>query len=989
MSAGEHISTPPSPAPEDCLVGGGEMGALMRACDWASTPLGPVAEWPQSLRTSVSICLNSRFAMLIWWGDDLVMLYNDAYRKVLGNKHPWALGRAGREVWPEIWDIVGTMLQSVRETQQATWSDDLLLLLERHGYSEECYFTFSYSPIRDESGGIGGIFTPVAETTEKVIGERRLRTLRDLAARSVEARQVDDACRIVTETLATNPDDIPFSLLYMREDGSPTHLAGKSGLDDAVPVEWPVESIFETGQAELITNVAEQFASLPNEAGSSPVQQALLLPVTLPGHAAPTAVLVAAVSPRKALDGEYRAFFDLVAGHVAVALAEATAYEEERHRAEALAALDHAKTTFFSNVSHEFRTPLTLILGPVEDALAAHGQVSGADLEAVHRNSLRLLRLVNTLLDFSRLEAGRLEAHFEPTDLAAETAGIAGVFRSTIERAGLRLVVDCPPLPEPVYIDRGLWEKILLNLLSNALKFTMAGEIAVRLRATPEAVELTVQDTGIGIASDELPRLFERFHRAAEAAGRTHEGTGIGLALVQELVILHGGIVRAESTLNQGSQFMVTIPRGTAHLPTESISNVSGSSSPQTAPQYLADALRWTKSEETSLVPATTPHGHILVADDNADMREYIQRILGTRHEIETVTDGKAALEAIHRRRPDVVLSDIMMPRLDGLGLLAALRADPETSSLPVIFLSARAGEEARVEGLEAGADDYLVKPFSARELLARVGTHLELARARRAAYDHERQIAVTLQQALLAVPPENAFPGLELRTEYEAALDDADVGGDFLDAFNLPDGRVALVVGDVSGKGLEAAAHTAEIKYALRALLREYPSPEIALTRLNSVLCDAHSLDHAPREGFICLSLAVVNTRTGDLLFSAAGAEPPLIMRAAGGAEAVPVRGTPLIVSPKAEYQTVQGKMEPGDLLLMVTDGITEARRDREFFGYEGLMQSAQRTQGLNTLSQITQTILQDARSFGGGLFRDDVCLLLARRNISGINQN
>ena len=984
MSAPEHNLTSFAATPEDCLAGGGEMGALMRACDWASTPLGPVAGWPQSLRTSVSICLNSRFALLVWWGDDLTMLYNDAYVTVLGSKHPQALGRAGREVWPEIWDIVGTMLQGVRDTGQATWSDDLLLLLERHGYAEECYFTFSYSPIRDESGGIGGIFTPVAETTKKVIGERRLRTLRDLAACSAEARQVEDACRLVADTLAKNPYDIPFAALYLLNDDATARLAGTSGFAESNIPDWPFVGVIEAGQEELLTGVEAQFGPLPQGAWGLPVQQTLLLPVTLPGHTTPSAVLVAAVSPRKELDEEYRAFFGLVAGQVAVTLAEATAYEEERQRTEALAALDRAKTTFFSNISHEFRTPLTLILGPVEDALNTQQAVGGAELEAVHRNGLRLLRLVNTLLDFSRLEAGRLEAHFESTDLAAETEGIAGVFRSAIERAGLRLIVDCPPLPEPIFVDRGLWEKILLNLLSNALKFTSQGEITVRLRSTPEVAELTVEDTGIGITPEEMPRLFERFHRVAETTGRTHEGTGIGLALVQELVTLHSGIIRAESVFGQGSCFVVTIPRGTTHLPPERISVSDAAPAPHIASQYLAEALRWSAEPPAAPTPPTPRQGYVLLADDNADMRDYVIRILGNRHEVEAVPDGQAALEAVRRRQPDIILTDIMMPRLDGLGLLAALRADPITSSLPVILLSARAGDEARVEGLEAGADDYLVKPFSARELLARVGTHLELARARSAAYDHERHIAVTLQRALLAVPPPDAFPGLELRTEYEAALDDADVGGDFLDAFALPDSRVALVVGDVSGKGLEAAAHTAEIKYALRAFLREYPSPGIALTRLNGVLCDARALDHDPHEGFICLALAVLDMHTGDALFATAGAEPPLIVRREGNTEAVPSRGTPLVVSPKAEYEAAQARLEPGDLLLMVTDGITEARQGRAFFGYDGLTQSAQQAQKRETLAQMTQAILCDARSFGGGQFRDDVCLLLARRSLT-----
>jgi hypothetical protein len=204
---------------DDALSGGGKMGSLIRALDWSKTPLGPVQTWPQSLKTSVSICLNSRFPVLIWWGPELVKIYNDAYVELIGTKHPKALGCPGREVWPEIWDTIGPLLANVMERGEATWADDLLLMLERNGYAEECYFTFSYSPIRDESGGIGGVFTPVVETTEKVIGERRLRTLRDLATvRSTRARDAEEACVKAARGLAGNPYDLPFAAIYMFDE---------------------------------------------------------------------------------------------------------------------------------------------------------------------------------------------------------------------------------------------------------------------------------------------------------------------------------------------------------------------------------------------------------------------------------------------------------------------------------------------------------------------------------------------------------------------------------------------------------------------------------------------------------------------------------------------------------------------------------------------------------------------------------------------------
>ena len=428
-------------------------------------------------------------------------------------------------------------------------------------------------------------------------------------------------------------------------------------------------------------------------------------------------------------------------------ITEKKAYEREIARQrEELAQLDDLKTQFFANISHEFRTPLTLMMGPLEDALAAPAGLSPENserLDLAHRNALRQLKLVNTLLEFSRIEAGRIEASFEPTDLSTLTAELASVFRSAIERAGLTLVVDCPPLPEPVYVDRAMWEKLVLNLLSNAFKFTFDGEIEVSLRLIGKAVDLTVRDTGTGIPAEEVPRLFERFHRVKNARGRSFEGSGIGLALVKELVRLHGGEVRVESTVGSGSAFVVTVPLGSAHLPADRIEAPRNQTPTGTGSEaFVQEALRWLPTENANVATYfTDAHSgqpseddlagsRVLVADDNSDMREYIRRLL-IGYDVEAVADGGAALRSARARRPDLVLTDVMMPGVDGLELMREFRADPALSYVPVILLSARAGEESRIEGLEAGADEYLVKPFSARELLACVRAQLRLAKSR------------------------------------------------------------------------------------------------------------------------------------------------------------------------------------------------------------------------------------------------------------------
>jgi signal transduction histidine kinase len=342
----------------------------------------------------------------------------------------------------------------------------------------------------------------------------------------------------------------------------------------------------------------------------------------------------------------------------------ARAYEEERMRAEELAALDRAKTPFFSNVSHEFRTPLTLMLGPLEDALGtALTPAQREQLTVAHRNSLRLVRLVNTLLDFSRIEAGRVEAVYEPADLPALTVDLASSFRSAVEKAGLKLTVDCPPLAEPVYIDREMWEKIVLNLMSNAFKFTLNGEITVALRQGEGRVELQVRDTGTGIPLADLPHIFERFHRVRGARARTYEGTGIGLALVNELVKLHGGSIAVESEVDRGTVFAVAIPRGSAHLPADRIgaARTMSYTGLGVAP-YVEEAMRWLPEEILSetVVAAPSPlkkdSAHVLLADDNADMRDYVPRLLEQRWTVTAVGDGQAALDAARSRHPDLVL---------------------------------------------------------------------------------------------------------------------------------------------------------------------------------------------------------------------------------------------------------------------------------------------------------------------------------------------
>jgi len=733
------------------------MASMMRDFDWASTDLGPPGSWPQSLKTVVRIVLTSRYAMWMAWGPNLRFFCNDAYLPTVGIKRDWVLGSRSDKVWEEIWPDIGPRIERVLSTGEATWDEGLLLFLERLGFPEETYHTFSYSPLADDDGRISGMLCVVTEVTERVVGERRLATLSELAGRLASARAESEVLDAIKEGMDAADKDVPFSLLYLYDDQAALRLARGSGIESGHPASpavilpggsWP-HDIPDSGSLMVNDLSAAVEAPLPRGFWDKSPTQAVILPIVVKGQEKPVGCLICGLNPYRKYDEGYSSFIELLAGQISASLAGARAFEEERRRGDALAEIDRAKTLFFSNVSHEFRTPLTLMLGPVQDALndssaSALDPVQRQRLDVAQRNSLRLLKLVNTLLDFSRIEAGRANANYQPTDLSAFTAELASNFHSATEKAGLKLEIGCEPLPQRVSVDRDMWEKIVFNLLSNAFKFTFEGSISIRMRAADNGAELVVHDTGVGIPPHELPRLFERFHRVENQKGRSFEGSGIGLALVQELVKLHGGSLIAESEVGRGSSFKVSIPfasdrRAADNLDSEPLDVPAASR----AQAYVEEALSWLPPDSTTKlavpqrdvagpdVGGKTLHGRVLVADDNSDMRAYIERLLGAHWDVDTVEDGNSAIEAIWKSPPDLVVTDAMMPGLDGFGLLAAIRNDPGLRDLPVIMLSARAGEEARIEGLEAGADYYLTKPFSARELVAQVNANLTLARVR------------------------------------------------------------------------------------------------------------------------------------------------------------------------------------------------------------------------------------------------------------------
>ena len=727
----------------------GETARLLREHDWSGTALGPISSWSQALRISVSTVMGSRFPLLLCWGPELVQIYNEGYVDIFGSKHPRSFGEGVAQTWSEIYDVVGPLMDGVHRTGEATWATDQQLFINRLGFPEDTYFTFSYSPVRDEHGTSVGLLAPAIETTVQFVDSRRMRCLESLAAAAASPDGLPGAAAAVTDVLARHRDDVLFAAVYQREAGSARLLAA-CGAEVGGPL-LPVEAALDRAEPlplgttapllldDLTTRVAEEH--LPRGLLDLRVAAARLVP--LRGLGPTDVVLVLGLSPTRRIDSDYLGFCDLVAGHVGNALSTAERLHHDRRRTEELEALDRAKTQFFASVSHEFRTPLTLVLGPVQDVLAdpdgTLGDEDRARLEIVLRNAGRLLRLVDALMDFSRGEQGRLEARFAPVDLGVLTADLVAMFRAACESGGLDLRMTTGPTGsrEPSYVDVHLWEHVVINLLANALRHTFTGAIDVRvdevLEGGLDGVRLQVSDTGVGIPADQVDRVFERFHRVAGARARTQEGSGIGLALAKQVVDLHGGTIEVTSEEGVGTTVTVVLPRGCSHLPPEQVvAEPPGDRAGTSRRSVPAEASSWIESSGSEPVPPDDGRPLVLVVDDNADMRAHIGGVLDPEYRVAYAADGAAGLRLARATPPDLIVTDVMMPEVDGLALLRELRFDAALGRVPVVVVTARGGSDAAVEGLDAGADDYLAKPFTSPELLARVRANLELAAARR-----------------------------------------------------------------------------------------------------------------------------------------------------------------------------------------------------------------------------------------------------------------
>ena len=743
--------------------GSGQVRALARRLDWSATPLGPVESWSPVLRTMVITCLSSAFAISIYWGPRRAAIYNDAFAALIGDKHPAALGRPASVAQPDIWERESADFDRVTDSGETVTGRDEQRILHRYGYPEECYFTFSHSPIVDVDGSTAGILTLWAETTAAVLYQRRMRVVRELAELSIaDAGNTAETCRAALRVLATARETIPFAIVFLAEDGTARRVAdyglspGASipGLTDAGAANGaepgPVAKVLATGQTVEITGLRDRFphALLPGPLGPSEPDAGIALPLWVTGRTDPIGVLVLAVNPYRPLGPEYRSYARLICRQLGVALTDTLAIEVERLRVQVLADLDRAKMEFFQNVSHELRTPLTLLRAPLQDLLDRAGDRSTAerqDLRAAVRASERLHEMVDALLDFSGAEVGTLKPDRQPTDLAGLTADLASMFRSAAHHAGLAFLVDVPQTPVVARVDRAMWSTIVTNLLANAVKYTHRGRIETALRETGSTVTLTVTDTGTGIEPAHQARIFERFYRADDHS----LGAGIGLAVVTDLVRAHQGDIALSSTPGAGSTFTVTVPIAD-EVAIDDTRSDRGASVTDAADSVSSGS--GTESDRPT-EGGTTNRPRILLVEDDTDLRDYLDRLL-TRDgwDVLAVADAETALSLSDGQGAGgagLVITDVMLPGRDGLSLVGVLRQNPATARLPVLVLTARHGTQATTEGLAAGADDYITKPFEPQELLARVRANYELAQSRESAVDQAVSRAGQFREAM------------------------------------------------------------------------------------------------------------------------------------------------------------------------------------------------------------------------------------------------
>ena len=711
----------------------GDMGRRVIEFDWAATEVGPLDEWPPALRVAVTFCLGTLFPTSLLIGERLRVIFNEAAREIYGQaRYSESLGQPSNEVWPEATTQVGDLVAEVTRTGRPFFAADRLVYLNRNVPGEECYFTFGYTPVIGDDDEVLGVLATFFETTRQLLAERRLNTVARLGRASFQAGTDTALAVAALPVLAENAADHPAGALYRSPrsgEASPIELAEFGQVLDGDLVAGLVKACLASGQVQ--------------HAGSLHA-----FPVTPPEKTSPSHVVLVRHNDARHWDAELEGYLALVAATIGSALLDQGELWAERRQVARAAALDAAKSAFFAGINHELRTPLSLISAPVEGLLEQSADLPAEavqQLTLVQANAARLARMVDAMLDFSRMEAGRLVPDLESHDVAERVREMATAFAPAVERAGLEFVVDIADLSQPALVDADFLERIVLNLLSNAVKFTTAGTVWLRLSEREGVYEVAVTDTGPGIDADDHERIFSRFERIAQPAGaRAPWGAGIGLAMVRQLSGLLGGSVSLESTLGAGSTFTVTLPFAPAAEP-----GIRGQS---VTPRRVASFLAELEPVLPSRQAAGDERPRLLIVEDDGQLAAFLADALSDHYEVEIAGDGEDGLASLRSRGGDIVLSDVAMPRVDGLEFLRRVRADPALRDVPVILLSARADDESSGAGLDGGADDYIAKPFTISDVRARLASNLARARERSMDADWRRATLSAIEDGVVVL---------------------------------------------------------------------------------------------------------------------------------------------------------------------------------------------------------------------------------------------
>lgn len=746
--------------------------------------------------------------------------------------HQGSFGKPAREIWVAVWDYLEPFIKQALAGQSVYRENDALRYRKwGPGLPLEVYHTWRYVPIMAQDGSVLGLFNQSMETTEAVLAERRLASMRDVSETMLVNRTVNEYFSSIVEIFENAKKDAPFVLAYSvkQKEAAPLMMQVEISLESTVGVPenhpsapksltlslptrgraafgpnadrmssptlsaisalssgsgrvyqtavdgfWPIQKALATRQSVIVDNCHELIQGYEVEEGDPLPVFAIVVPICSDASIdLPDAVLIIGLSPLRPFDHDYEQWVNVIRSQLNTGLVSVKSYEEDARRVEDLARMEKAKTAWFRGAAHDLRSPLTLVKGPLEDLLDTNLTPSQSNMaQTAKRNVDRLLRLINTLMDFSRLEAGRVQGRFVPTDLGAFVQDLAVVFRSAIERMKIRFHVEIQPTDKLVYVDPTLFETILSNLIGNALKYTESGSITVRLTYVDGYADIAVIDTGMGIPQDEIPNVAEWYHRATTAVHAGTQGSGLGLAIVRELLKLHGGelVVTsstvAENPTGHGSIFTAKVPMA----PKETLLEFDHAEAHELGNYgrgIANEAVRWVKDQDWEQSSdgnggSTVGSGAgsktsepllfgktdvLLIVDDNVEMRDYIRKIFKSYCTVIEAGNGLEALDIIKKTPPDLILSDMMMPRMSGLELVTEVRRTEESKFIPMIMLSAMTSDDARVDALIAGAEDYLQKPFKPKELLARVHLHMQVGKKRRTLEQLflEREAQVTL----------------------------------------------------------------------------------------------------------------------------------------------------------------------------------------------------------------------------------------------------